>query len=358
MKINRSTISLCPTCYKEIAAAISVTGDGVFITKTCDVHGTTRAMIERDPLFYMWVVGINSPSIYGGYFIDVTRTCQLRCNPCYYPLEKKDPAGHFSVDEIVSDCAVNAMRAPFILTGGEPTLHPELPKLIERLSRYGGVELLTNGIKMADREYFNEIAPLIANKDGSLNLNLSIHNESDKWKNVIENCDIDGAQIESCLIVVRDKDSFLNAIKIAKEHSGTVRSFRIKAETSIWNQSSSGNEKVFVSDMLRWLEELGGVRLVVDGRHNKSVYLNVIFDSMHLMLLSWHDVGNVDLRDISCPPYYRARNGEVCNFVTAALINEGMANGWLKGRRIESVIPAATKFKLSSLPKTEESIGA
>jgi hypothetical protein len=46
-------------------------------------------------------------------------------------------------------------------------------------------------------------------------------------------------------------------------------------------------------------------------------------------------VDNVDLREIDMPPTYRARNGEVCNLVTANLINEGMQNGWLRGVKIE-----------------------
>jgi organic radical activating enzyme len=353
MKIHRPTISLCPTCYKEIPAAIQVSSAGVIMRKTCDVHGKFESMLERDPLFYSWVSGLKSPSIYGGYFVDVTRVCQLRCNPCYFPLEKKDPAGHFLVSEIVNDCRVNAHLAPFILTGGEPTMHAELPKLLAELSKFGGVELLSNGVKLADKDYFNEIAPLITNQDGSINLNLSIHSETDKWADVIEYCREDGVAIESCLLVVKDKESFLSAIEFVKNHRDCVRSFRIKAETAIWNQKEINGDKVFVSDMLEWLNEIGPVRFVTEGRHNKPVYLNVLFEGIHLMLLSWHDVGNVDLREIACPPYYRARNGEVCNFVTAGLINEGMAAGWLKGRRIETILPPAKSFKLSSVQKEE-----
>jgi organic radical activating enzyme len=351
MKITRQTVSLCPTCYKEIPATVSVTNSEVMIKKFCDAHGDHEAMLERSPLFYTWVIGLKCPSIYNGYFVDVTRTCNMRCNPCYYPLENKDPEDQFSVAEIVNDCIVNAHRAPFILTGGEPTLHHDLHTLISRLNEVGPVELLTNGIKLENRDFFNHIMPLITNKDGSANLNLSIHNETNKWGGVIEHCRADKIRIESCLIVVKDKESFISAIALAKELSDTVISFRIKAETAIWNQKEIGGEKVFVSDMLNWLEEIGHVRLVVEGRQTKPVYLNVIFNGMHLMLLSWHDVGNVDLREIQCPPYYRARNGEVCNFVTTGLINEGMAKGWLKGRKIESIASPVSKFRAAAVKK-------
>jgi hypothetical protein len=34
-------------------------------------------------------------------------------------------------------------------------------------------------------------------------------------------------------------------------------------------------------------------------------------------------VDNVDLNDINCGPWYRARTGELANFVKSLLINEG-----------------------------------
>jgi hypothetical protein len=45
------------------------------------------------------------------------------------------------------------------------------------------------------------------------------------------------------------------------------------------------------------------------------------------MLVSWYDINNVDLLDISCPPYYRSKDGGIYNLVTAELINEGIKKG-------------------------------
>ena len=61
-------------------------------------------------------------------------------------------------------------------------------------------------------------------------------------------------------------------------------------------------------------------------------FFNFALDGVYYMLVSWYDAENVDLLDIACPPFYRARNGQVENIVTACLINEGMSKGWLNGR--------------------------
>src|SRR5262245_16079193 len=149
MNLTRKTMSLCSTCYKEVPATITVERDGVFINKTCSEHGDQLGMLERDPVFYTWVQGLAAPSIYNGYFVDVTRKCNLRCSYCYYDLKKEDPAGVYTVERIVNDCAANAHLAPFIFTGGEPTLHPHLPAILREAKRHGPVELLTNGTRLA-----------------------------------------------------------------------------------------------------------------------------------------------------------------------------------------------------------------
>jgi len=339
MKLFQKTLSLCTTCFKQIPAKIEVRPDSVVMTKTCDQHGTSEAMLERDPLFYLYVKGLKSPGIYDGYFVDVTRECNLRCTFCYYPLEQKNkPEYPFSIEQILNECRTNANNAPFILTGGEPTLHPELAKLITEIKKIGPVELLTNGVKLADQEYFDEIMPLILNNDGTANLNLSIHEDkTDKWLDVLLHCRKANIKIESVLIVVSNREEFNRALQIITENEDIVISARIKAASKIWNEQKPDN-KLFVSDMLGWLEEEAKakeieIRYMLE-RGNKSVIFNVQYGKQCLMLVSWHDISNIDLIDIACGPFYRARNGEVLNFVHAAMVNEGLANNWLAGQRL------------------------
>lgn len=341
MIFKRSTASLCNHCYKEIPAVVEVHRHSeVLLRKTCSEHGAQVGVLERDPVFYTFVSGLRSPSIYNGYFIDVTRRCNLRCEFCYYALEKSDPVGLYSVEAILDECRINAHRGPVIFTGGEPTLHPELPELLSEARKFVGVELLSNGVRLSEPDYFNEVMPLImqdVNGQKVANLNLSIHRkESDHWQEVIELSRSSGLKIESALIVVDSSESFAEAIEIAQGLSDVVLSFRIKAASRIWDEQKpgSGVDKIFVSDMLDWLERMGERPQFVYERQNKSVFVNVLWGGMFLMLVSWHDTSNVDLHDIECAPYYRARNGEVRNMVTSMLINEGIEKGFCKGQLI------------------------
>ena len=330
------TVSFCTNCYAEIPATISIHLNGVWMDKTCARCGTPPpTLVERDPIYYQRIRSLRSPSIYPGYFVDVTRACNLRCDFCYYALEKEaDPEGQYSIASIVSDCKVNAHRAPFILTGGEPTTRKDIVELISAVSMVGTVSLLSNGVRLADRALFDSVMPLITHYEGSAKLNLSLHlKETDAWKTVIEHCRETGVTLESALIVINSEEEFHQAVDLAESLSGVVTGFRIKAASKIWNEQKPA-DKIFVSDMWRWLDTRKHRSFLMEDLGNKVSFVNLSHGSTYLMLVSWHETSNVDLIDINCAPHYRARNGEIANMVTAMLINEGMEKGWMKGRSI------------------------
>ena len=103
------------------------------MTRVCSEHGEQVGMVERDPLFYTYVCGLPKQGIYAGTLTDVTSTCNLRCNYCYFPLKKKDEAGEYSSNRIIQECLVNRHNAPFILVGGEPTMHHDAVELFTHI---------------------------------------------------------------------------------------------------------------------------------------------------------------------------------------------------------------------------------
>jgi organic radical activating enzyme len=340
------TISFCPTCYAEVSASVTVGREAVTMNKSCPHHGQFTSMVERDPLFYQAIRGLRAPSIYDGYFVDVTRRCNLRCEHCYYKLETTDPEGEYSIPAILNECAVSRHRAPFIITGGEPTTREDIGEVIRNVRQIGPVELLTNGTGLTKPELWTELVPLLTNEGtDTINVNLSLHvKETDAWREVVNRCRAEGVKLESALIVINSKDEFWEAMTLCKEISDVVECYRIKAASRIWNEQKPEG-KIFVSDMYRWLEESGKPVVLVPQRHNKVSIVNVAYDRMHLMLVSWYDVSNIDLVDVDCAPYYRARNGEVQNFVTAMMINEGLSKGWLKGRPVTAITEERSKTK-------------
>lgn len=81
----------------------------------------------------------------------ITRSCNQDCSYCFVPWERR------MIDEKAMEPfiqrAVESGASCIVLSGGEPTLHPDLPRFI-RAARSAGarwVELQTNGILLSDR---------------------------------------------------------------------------------------------------------------------------------------------------------------------------------------------------------------
>lgn len=346
MKMVRHTVSFCTTCYREIPAQVVVSDGSVMMHKSCVAHGATAAEVERDPAFYTYVMGLKSPHIYSGYFVDVTKRCNLRCEFCYYHLETKDPEGEYSQERIIEDCKANVRHGnPFILTGGEPTIRDDIVDFIGNVQRVGPVAMLTNGVRMAkDKKLMREVVAILTDENKLTRLNLSIHaDQTDAWREVLEYCRLMGRKIESILIVVDSKDAFGFALDLCRIYKDVVVSFRIKAASRLWNEQKP-QKRIFISDMLRWLDESGHSYQFIMPGHNKPTFVNVLVDGMWIMLVSWYDVTNVDLLDIDCAPYYRAKNGAVVNLVTWGLINEGWEKGWVSGQMIPAEDQSLQKY--------------
>ncbi len=86
---------------------------------------------------------------------NITRTCNLRCVHCYADSHAQIYPGELDWDQccrVIDDLA--AYHVPALLfSGGEPLLHPQLPKLLERATKSGlKVTISTNGTRIT-REY-------------------------------------------------------------------------------------------------------------------------------------------------------------------------------------------------------------
>jgi uncharacterized radical SAM superfamily Fe-S cluster-containing enzyme len=303
---------------------IDVQPEGVFIHKNCSEHGMTKSMVERDPNYYIQCKSSAANNIYNGYFLDVTERCNLKCKYCFYGTnDSPDP----SIESLKAEAMINAHLAPIILTGGEPSIRKDLPEVISEIAKIAPVELLTNGTGIDD---LDAILPFLTNESGVVNINLSMHPEArGKDLYLLNRISERGLKLESVLFVIDSVEQIDDILAFGKRHVKDVEAIRIKAATKLWAEQKP-KEKIFVSDMLQHINQYNPNTLW--WRNNKTSFFNLELDGMIYMLVSWFDTENVDLLDIACPPYYRAKNGQIENIVTSCLINEGMANGWLNGR--------------------------
>ena len=318
----RFTVSLCPTCYLEIPAVIHVE-DVVRMEKTCPVHGAFSATVEVSPGFYDWC-RVNPGTIYPGHLVDITTKCNLRCKYCYYDLGKED----FDIGAILNECRVNL--PPFILTGGEPTMRPDLPDIIRQTAEIGPTYVLTNGTKFLDRKYLKAVAEHVHQENGFHGIGLSFHPEAKVFDEVVEALRFEGIKAHTVFFVIDALEQLNDVLAFAKSHPGEVEMIRVKCASKLWDEQRPSS-RIFTSQVLEWFKERDEIRDVFGG--GKASYFPFWGkDGQAWSIISWYDVNNVDLLDIACPPTYRAKNGEVADFVKAMLINEGMGKGWLKGK--------------------------
>ncbi len=90
-------------------------------------------------------------------YIQVVRHCNHFCGFCSNPTT---PYVHtFDTMKVLVDDFVRRQYFGVILTGGEPTLHPELPRIAAYASAQGlHVRMITNGTRLADPEFARAVA--------------------------------------------------------------------------------------------------------------------------------------------------------------------------------------------------------
>jgi uncharacterized radical SAM superfamily Fe-S cluster-containing enzyme len=180
-RVLSTTESLCPMCFERIDADRIAEGDAEYLRKSCLDHGEFKTIIWR---------GADSYNAWGGEYrtparppvcgssvergcpfdcglcaehrqhtccvvLDVTERCNLACPVCFASAGRAanpDP----SADEIVSWCRkLIELGGPFNihLSGGEPTVHLDLPEIIRRVPALGFsyIQLNTNGVRLGAR---------------------------------------------------------------------------------------------------------------------------------------------------------------------------------------------------------------
>ena len=188
------TKSLCRVCKKSVDAKIVFRDDAVWFDKFCPEHGAQEVIVSSSVEWYLDCLSFLAPhrppktvktevSAEGCPFdcgpcashqqkvflpvVPITSACNLDCPICY-TVNKNDAAHRLSREDmglILKHLLDDHEELDIInFTGGEPTLHPELPEFLE-MCREAGIERLTistNGLKLRDEAYVKRMAALDA----------------------------------------------------------------------------------------------------------------------------------------------------------------------------------------------------
>ncbi len=193
-RIHRYVTAFCPLCHREepdtpladvarLSGRLVVRDDRVWLERGCPRHGLVRTLYEENPtiLEYLeqWTAPTkrHTPDTPGNYdpipqsylrglgemqtqhtcilLEDVVEGCNLRCPTCFTE-SSPDLAGVVPVETILANldrrlARENGRLDVVMLSGGEPTLHPELPRLLAEVARRNVVRVLvnTNGVRLA-----------------------------------------------------------------------------------------------------------------------------------------------------------------------------------------------------------------
>lgn len=175
------TVSLCAECLDPVPALVVEQSGRVLLDKTCPAHGRQVELLEEDAGWYRGRLAFDKPGTDSERqtearlgcpldcglcpaheqhtcigLVEVTGQCDLRCPTCY---ADSGAGPHLPVADVLR--ALEAFRRaergrPEVLqiSGGEPTTHPEIERILS-LALAGGfrhVMLNTNGLRLAADE--------------------------------------------------------------------------------------------------------------------------------------------------------------------------------------------------------------
>ncbi len=205
-RLLKTTAGLCPQCLAHVPAAVFIRDRRVLMSKLCDAHGRSEAVLENDERFYFLsnkdrsgrrfatdrvieirkyagggCCGANGPGCAASaespfmpftgqltnksctVLVEVTNACNLACPVCYSDAkgDRKMPLETFR-EYILRLIEQKGGLDSVQLTGGEALLHPEFFEFVSFLYAQPGVKkiyLPTNGLLLASSGAAVRLAP-------------------------------------------------------------------------------------------------------------------------------------------------------------------------------------------------------
>ncbi|MEW5801889.1 MAG: radical SAM protein [bacterium] len=157
--INKTT-SFCPDCCLTHPARYEQKGNAVYFIVDCPQKKFTQ-LVSTDAELFRKIrakanYDFNEPADFIGYrhinLIEITNDCNFQCKFCFCSSNKSGPKTYKPLDEIIEiGKTIKKERGYEVtLTGGEPTLHRQLLRIIRGLKKLGlMVNMASNGYLLA-----------------------------------------------------------------------------------------------------------------------------------------------------------------------------------------------------------------
>jgi pyruvate-formate lyase-activating enzyme len=154
-----TTRSLCPGCRRVLETRLVADDGGAFMHKRCPEHGSFRVRVARHGWYFrglelcwraLFPPDFDPRAGMSRYTSELTTRCDLRCPVCFADAEDAPRDAEISLERLSEHLAALRGRGVQIrLTGGEPTLRPDLGEIVRRVTASGNtVDLATNGLRL------------------------------------------------------------------------------------------------------------------------------------------------------------------------------------------------------------------
>ena len=181
---ERTVKTICPFCSRDLDGRYYEEDGKILLEKICSDHGKVVDLVSSDAELFKDKIslfdhlkdyGCGIPKCREGVFkcavhqmreselsfIEVTTRCNMKCPVCYADADSKGKDVPY--DDIVRMLEMMAKEdkdTHLILTGGEPTIHPDFFKIVKKITELGLLRrtfVATNCITIADKEFCKKV---------------------------------------------------------------------------------------------------------------------------------------------------------------------------------------------------------
>jgi hypothetical protein len=261
------TRGFCSICYQKVDARVVERDGQAVIQKTCPDHGMTEGIVERDADLYRRIVAASRPAEPNPYpvrnlMMNITHGCNLNCHLCYVP--NRDTSLDMPIED-VKECIRNYPGHFIVLSGGEPTLRPDVLEIIDYCCKMGKMSvLITNGLKLADKQFVQDLRSA-----GIGLINLSFNGLKEEAYTEIENAklleikkraldnigEVGGIWMQLGFTMVKgiNDDQYGPVLRLGLERNHYIYHLRARVATGIGR--SLGAKNIFLSDFIEILSK-------------------------------------------------------------------------------------------------------
>lgn len=320
---NIPTVSLCHICYAHVPACTYRKDDQFWLSKSCQIHGVSDHMIERDYEFIHSLphndLFFNKKSI----LYEVSDRCNIDCPHCYHMPDNKlvDKSISSLIKEfdqtVGQDHPSRFKKSEIILAGAEASMHGNFIDLIKsiKIKYQNDVSVMTNGIRFSNRDFFEKsIEAGLYQIHFGLNHPSYLNNKKIREKQLTA---IKNSEILGMTGYIGYTMASMNELIDILEESTSNRwkgMIRIRYGSDIGRYPNQ--PRMYVSDIFKitqnWCKTKNKSFEIIPADNN-IYHVMIKIDDQLFRLIQWCDATDIHMEELMSGPY--------CNFVPDGVTN-------------------------------------